>query len=324
MPITAGTFNFGPAETLTNWAALAAQLAGQTLTGDVLFIQTGNIAETPTAGTGILFSGIVFGANSIRFASLVPILGSPLLGYKTTFTAAFPDTICLSFSGNTRTTGKVYFDNLAFALAGNLEFGVSMAALGGSFVLHDLMCYAPADPGGGAFVTNAGANLDMWNVKVSGKNVAAILCTAIPAILRLENITAYQDLAPCFRLGLVTANVNRYIRNCAAYMVTSNTSAFQLGGLLSEYNASKDATAVGTGCITGIGTGVWRSVSQASPNFLQTVYAGLLANSGAAPQIPGNTYGMRNNRRPAYAGVVSIGADQVDGLVNGLWPMGVS
>lgn len=316
MPITSGTYNYGPAETLVNLAAIATELAGQTLTGDCEFIQTGNISEA----AGVLFTGINHNGFKIVFRSASWGAGSPTSGYTQTFTGVVSEAV--AFAAITSASAAAYFEwkELYWTLGGSANFLFSIGTTM-RIRIHDiLMREASATISVYAFrIQAAGANAicDLYNVKLwtTTNNSFSIGCSAsgINAACRFENITAYNHFTPIYTFpGSIHASA--YMKNCIGFTTVNNTQQFQTGALTVSQNASQDASATGSGSLTGLTSAAFLSISPASSDFLEIIQSSPLANAGSAPGITENNHGINGNARP-QSGACSIGADEVDAVL---------
>lgn len=313
MAITSGTYNVGPGEALEDWADVVSEINGQTFTGHVTFIQTGQI----TGAVGTLTP--IMGAFDLTFRSALPHNGSPISGYRSINSSAFVFT-----GGSASGGGKVIFQDFYFDHRTGAPAGCVVVGRSGTFQIINCLARSDGSSGPARVVTNqhSGGIVEMFNVKAwspTGTMCSIVISSGGISALRLENVTVYaQNSFGGISLFEVSnagaASANKYIKNCIAYRVAGSAADFDLGNVACSYNASSDSSAVGTGCITGISSSHFLSTNELSANFLNLATGSSLGAAGTATSLSGNTVGIRGNLRPGVDGYYSMGADEISPL----------
>lgn len=303
MAITSGTHHFGPGEALEDWSDLASEINSQTLTGEVVFIQTGPITQSSL----VTFSGVIQGSNSIQFTGLTDHFGRPTASLKTTFTS----TGGIRFTSGTQgAAGYVDFNRIYLEQSVVVNCLSIQAAL--KIRLRHLLVRGTADPSLGALGihwNNPSAEIYGYNIKcwgfysaISEQNLAA------GSLWQFENVIAssYNNVFD-MRTG---PHASSSIRNSFGIR-GSQGSCFTLSTNQS-YCASTDATASGTGSRPNtVAANVLISTSDSSANFYNLSTGSVLGQAGISPLLAGNTLGIRGNDRPGTDGNISIGADEI-------------
>jgi hypothetical protein len=304
MAITSGTYYVGPSETLVNWTAAAAQISGQTLTGGVTFIQSGDITETST----VYWACTIPPSYKLHLTSNLHPLGDILNGHKTRLhTGGHGNRFTIS------NDGVVEISHLNF-IEGSSHWHLTL--LDGYFKIHD--CISVETGGLGSYfvgVQSTVVNLELFNVKTYGLGCNLVTSNAIGSIFKIENCSVFNG----YEFGIYcdgTNGVNQYIKNCVFYKGYASgvgNPCIITSGITLINNASSDSSAIGTGCITGITTSVFLSVDPTSSNFLKLATDSILKDAGTNVSISANTYGIAGNRRPHNVSnpSYSIGAEEL-------------
>ena len=314
MAITAGTYYVGPAETIVDWTAAAAQVSGQTLTGDVTFIQRGNITQTVRTSWG----SIAFGAFNLRLTSNSPNLGNPTSGNKSTWNTSADNECFVIANTNTRSTGKIYIDSIYFYAASTsvIVNGILLSYAAGFVVIHDCLFNSQRAYNFLAVANSVGCNIQYYNCKVwtaltDFGTYAYFENTVQATICEIENITSYSKYNPVFAFIGSGSTATRWIRNCIALSQNQNSACFAFGSMTAAANASSDATG-NVGFRSLVPSAQFLSLSDASAQFLNLASGSPLRGSGVSTSIAENTLGIRGNDRPGVDSAVSVGADESD------------
>ncbi len=313
MAITSGTYYVGPSETLVDWLAAAAEITNVTFTGDIVFIQRGDISQSAICN----LSQMRQGPYDLTLTSAIAHKGDPNQGDKTTFSSS---SCFRTTSDSTSSGGKIRIKDLYLVSANSGVNGIRNGSTSAFFVVTECLFNLTNSTGGESFFLDSlSCNVEMYNCKIWGFNVCAYRCnTGGPgAILKLENLSIWNNVADCIVIANGSASANRWVRNCVAYITTSSfgSGLFQTSSVAQSNNASKDASAAGSGSLTSITAAVFKSLVQTSPDFMNLADSSILKDAGITPQIAGNDHGIRGvsstNPRPHSTGLVSIGADEI-------------
>jgi hypothetical protein len=311
MAITAGVYYVGPSEPLANWSAAAAEIAGQTLTGDVTFKQRGNITETSPLTWG---AGTVIGPWRLLLTSDSPNYGDVNNGYSFTANLATASSVWAFSNSASVTTGYVEISHLYFRKSNNPGWSYAINhSFSKSLVVHDCIGVEP-NGGGSVFVLiTLQGNLVMYNVKTYGFNFASVATniSGIGTIFKVENVSGYNvngNFIDCIN-GAPTSTANRFVRNCVGYNTGVGSPVFNCGAITQANNVSSDSSASGTSPQINKPSSMWVSVEPSSSNFLKITNSSILANSGGIPLILENIFGIGGNPRP-HPSLYSIGAEE--------------
>lgn len=304
MSITSGTHYYGPGQSLVDLSAVASQINGQTLIGDVTFILTGSLILNSV----IDFASVNIGGHVLRFTSDNTIGGNPAIGHK-----IISDTLAnkITFTSVSMTSGYVELDNIYFYTSGNGSYFMQIDSTG-EFRLHDSLLEKTSNVSDGGVTFTSGLTFKAYNLKMwSYTSDCSFISTALAssATVQFENITHYATNSGFMRLNYVTSGANKWIKNCVSYPQNLNTPCFQ-GTVSGISNASKDnSTSAHTSSFSSITTDHFYSLLDSNSYFLDLVSTSFLTSAGTAPGISNNTFGIKGNYRPGDS-YYSIGADE--------------
>lgn len=205
MAITSGTYNVGPAETLTSMTAIAAEINGQTFVGDVTFIQTGSI--TQGSGAAHNFANINMGGFTLKFKGAT-VLMDPSSGYRWRLPGmAFLSTVI---------NGILEFEDINF---NNLNAFRLLSVVAPITVRHCRSIFNAVSAGESAtFLSHAALIFQSSNTKYqSSGNGPALDAGATGtqiASATIENACGYQS---AFDAGISVDAAAGYIRNSAGF-----------------------------------------------------------------------------------------------------------
>lgn len=314
MAITSGTHYFGPSESLINLSAVAGQINSQVLTGDITFVQTGNVSANGTT----TFSSVNLGSYTLRFTSQIPLLGDPTRGYWIDVGNNGASTSFL-FSSISMAGGKLEMDNLSFITSGTYLFWLET---GSYFLTHDCIFRKYGNVGSGSVYTVAqNANLSIFNTKTYANLINFSILT--PTTFA-PNMSAYIEnntyFGPSPALGFTNAtqvNTRKVIKNNLFYCTdTTNLSIVGLSNVSAISNATSDAVVSGdTLSFTNIvAMNHFATSSVSDSDFLNLKSTSYLISAGTTPTISSNVLGIRANLRPGD-NYYSIGADEYGPLI---------